>query len=296
MALRARLRLAASSCSGVRGGGLRRGARTRSLAPFADAADQLGAGKMPVAVVDGGRGGAVGEIQKDGVGADRAAALVPVEGRGAHALDQPAADQPQDVDLMRALAIGDAAALPDVELGGAARPRHPIGEVPGVDHADAAERAGRHDLAHARDRQIVAVRMPDLEDDAGARGRLDHRLRLLDADRHRLLGQDVLFRRAGLRDMLGMQFGRRRDVDGVEAASRSIDGRSGCTATPVSAATVSRISAAGSAIAASSKAGLPRIGGRNAQPAAPIPTIPIRILPDIPALTAVRLVTLAARE
>ena len=126
--------------------------------------------------------------------------------------------KPQDVDLMRALAIGDAAALPDVEFGCTPRARHPVGEVPGVDHADAAERAGRHDLPHARDRQVVAVRMPDLEDDAGALGRLDHRLRLLDADRHRLLGQDVLLRGAGFRDMIGVQLGRGRDIDSVERA------------------------------------------------------------------------------
>ena len=87
--------------------------------------------------------------------------------------------------------------------------------------------------------------MADLEHHAGALGGLDHRLRLLDADRHRLLGQDVLFRGADLRDMLGMQLGRRRDIDRVERRSRSIDGRSGCTAAPVSAAAVSRISGVG---------------------------------------------------
>ncbi len=47
------------------------------LAPLADAADQLGAGEMSVAVVDGGRRRAVGEIQKDRVRADRAAARRP---------------------------------------------------------------------------------------------------------------------------------------------------------------------------------------------------------------------------
>src|SRR5438105_3940175 len=83
-----------------------------------------GAGEVSVPVVDGGRGGAVYKIQPDGVGADRAAAVVPVEGGGAHALDQAAADQPQDVDLMRTLPVGDAATLPDVELGRPARPRH----------------------------------------------------------------------------------------------------------------------------------------------------------------------------
>ena len=60
--------------------------------------------------------------------------------------------------------------------------------------------------------------MPDLEDDAGALGRLDHRLRLVDADRHRLLGQDVLLRGAGFRDMAGVQLGRGRDIDGVKRA------------------------------------------------------------------------------
>src|ERR1041384_513242 len=38
------------------------------------------------------------------------------------------------------------------------------------------------------------------------------------------------------------------------------------------------MAASGSVIAASSNAGLPRIAGTNAQPAAPIPTMPMRIL------------------
>ena len=58
--------------------------------------------------------------------------------------------------------------------------------------------------------------MTDLQRHAGALGRLHHLLGLLDADRHRLFGEYVLFRRADLRDMLGMQFGRCRDVDGAE--------------------------------------------------------------------------------
>jgi hypothetical protein len=112
--------------------------------------------------------------------------------------------------------IGDATALRDIEFRGPPRAGHPIGEVPGMDHANAAERARRHDLAHPPDRQIVAVRMPDLENHAGAHGRLDHGSRLLDTNRHRLLGQDVFVRSAGLRDVLGMQFGRRRDVNRIE--------------------------------------------------------------------------------
>jgi hypothetical protein len=86
-----------------------------------------------------------------------------------------------------------------------------------VDHADAAERAGGDELAHAGDRQVIGVRMTDLQRHAGALRRLHHGLRLLDADRHRLLGQYVLSRRADLRDVLGMQLGRRRHIDRVDA-------------------------------------------------------------------------------
>src|SRR4029078_5493425 len=60
-----------------------------------------------------------------------------------------------------------------------------------------------------------------------------------------------------------------------------MDGRSGWPTAPVSPVTVSRMAASGSAIAARSNAGLPRIAGTNAQPAAPMPTIPMRFLPFI---------------
>ena len=97
--------------------------------------------------------------------------------------------------------------------------------------------------------------------------------------------------------MLGMQLGRRRDIDRVERARPQHRRQVGDAPQRRSrAAAVSRIAASGSAMAASSNAGLPRIAGTNAQPAAPIPTIPMRILPDMPALAAARLVTLAARE
>ena len=240
---------------------------------------------MSIAVVDRGRGGAVGEIQEDRVRADRAAARVPVERRGAHALHQPAADQPQDVDLVRALAVGDAAALRDIELGGAARPRHPVGEIPGVDHADAAERAGGDDLAHPRDRQIVGMRMADLEHDAGALGgRRSSPAPARRGSPSASRSGRASSRRTPARHARDAARSASRYRPRRARASRSIDGRSGYTAAPVSAATVSRISAAGSATAASSNAGLPRIAGTKAQPAAPIPTMPMRILPDIPAL------------
>ena len=119
---------------------------------------------------------------------------------------------------MRALAIGDAAALPDIEFGGTARPRHPVGEVPGVDHADAPHHARGNDLAHLRNRCIVGMRMADLKNDTRALGVRDHRLGLLDADRHRLLGEHMLLRGTGLRNVIGMQLRRRRDIDGVELA------------------------------------------------------------------------------
>src|ERR1700759_1895039 len=56
-----------------------------------------------------------------------------------------------------------------------------------------------------------------------------------------------------------------------------MDGRSANGLAPVSPAVVWRMVGSASAIAASLNAGLPWIAGTNAQPAAPIPTIPIRI-------------------
>ena len=96
------------------------------------------------------------------------------------------------------------------------RPVHPVGEVPGVDHSHAAEPAAPDDPAHSLDRRIEAMGMADHELDAGSVGRLDHALRVFEADRHGLLGQHVL---AGGNDqarMLGVKLGRRRDVHRVD--------------------------------------------------------------------------------
>jgi len=60
-----------------------------------------------------------------------------------------------ELDLVRALAIGHAAALCDIQFCRTARPRHPVGEIPGVQHPCAAKRAGCDDLAHPGNRQIV---------------------------------------------------------------------------------------------------------------------------------------------
>ena len=138
--------------------------------------------------------------------------------------------------------------------------------------------------------------MADLQRDAGALGGIDHRLRLLDADRHRLLGQHMLFRRADLRDMLGMQLGRRRHIDRVDIGLAQHRGQIG-----MRRGAGFRRHRGAHVFGRFRDRHEPelgahcRIAGRNAKPAAPIPTMPIPIFAAIFGLSPT-LVTLTARE
>jgi hypothetical protein len=189
-------------------------------APFADVEAKLRARQVAVAVVNGRGCGAVRELQPGRVGAGRSPRRVPVEGRGAHAFQEPAAEQADDVELVGALPVNDAAAKPGIEFVGTARPVDPVGEAPRVNHAQPAEVAAGDDLAHGPDGQVVAVRMPHQEHDPRSFRRGDHGLRAGQGRRHRLFGQHMLSRGAGEDHMFAVQFGRRSDVDGVEVTAR----------------------------------------------------------------------------
>ncbi len=89
--------------------------------------------------------------------ADHRALRIPVKGLRAHALHEAAADQAQDVELMRALPERDAAAERLIELFRAARTVDPIAVVDVVEQPRASEFAARDQLAHRPVRFVVAV-------------------------------------------------------------------------------------------------------------------------------------------
>ena len=115
----------------------------------------------------------------------------------AHAAHEAAAEQAHDVDLVRALAEHDAAALPRVELLGTARAIEEVGEIERGDHAHAAVASPLSISARAR--RIGASKLwlwPTTRCvPGGARG-VDHRLALGERERHRLFDEHVLAARA----------------------------------------------------------------------------------------------------
>src|SRR5690606_37490878 len=127
------------------------------MPPFGHVEGKVHAGEAAVAVVDGGGRRAIGEIEVGHVGADDAARSVHIEGACAYALRLAPAQQPDDVELVRPLAVGDAAALLLIELVGPARAIDPVGVAPGIDHAYTAQPAFVDDAPHGVYGHVVAV-------------------------------------------------------------------------------------------------------------------------------------------
>ncbi len=80
---------------------------------------------------------------------------------------------------MRSLAVGNAAALIDVELIGGARPEHPVGVGPNVQRAEPAKLAGANDLAHRANMRAKTLGMTAQEFDLVLDRRFDHALGFL---------------------------------------------------------------------------------------------------------------------
>src|SRR5712664_1209584 len=78
--------------------------RRLQLAPFAYVEAQVRAREPAVAVIDRRRGGAVLEVDENDVRADAAPVRVPIKRPGAHASGHAAAQEPEDVELVRTLA------------------------------------------------------------------------------------------------------------------------------------------------------------------------------------------------
>ena len=117
---------------------------------------------------------------------------IPCARERSHGRDPAAAEQPDDVDLVGGLVEHGAAALGGVELLGPARPVEEVGEVQRSDHPHAPELAALDQRARPADRGIEAVAVPDDEMRPGSLRRRDHVAAFVEAERHRLLDQDVL--------------------------------------------------------------------------------------------------------
>ena len=141
--------------------GARREARPRRarigrlrLPHLADPVGKLVGIETAVAVVDKRGESTVREREQRRIGALGRACQVPRAGRGAHAGNAAAADQPHDVDLVRRLVEHGAAALRGVEFLRPARAIEIIRVVQRRDHAHRAERAALNKRAQAQDRRI----------------------------------------------------------------------------------------------------------------------------------------------
>jgi hypothetical protein len=134
-----------------------------------------------------------------------------------------AGQQPNDVDLMRALAQDHAAAQRGVELLGPAQAIQKVGVILRGDHPDGADGTALDDLARAEYRTIEAVAVPDDEPRARALNGVDHRAGFRQRYRHRLLDQRVLAgscRGFDVRRMVLVRRGHVDDVDGRVGADR----------------------------------------------------------------------------
>src|SRR5207244_3992719 len=104
----------------------------------------------------------------------------------AYAAHHAPADVANDVNLVRCLQVDGAAALVGHQLVGHAGAVYQVRVVPRMDHAQLAQLAAAHDLAHEPNRRLrhlgVALHQPH----AVALGSIDHRLAFLDGQGHRL--------------------------------------------------------------------------------------------------------------
>src|SRR5688572_25177360 len=126
---------------------------------------------------------------------------------------------------MRGLVEHGAAAARGVELLRPARTVKVVGEVERGDHAQLAELPAFYQFPRTSYRGIKTVTMTHHELHTRLARRVDHAPALLEAERHRLLDQDVLAvlrREAG---MLGVELVGRGDIDDVDVggAAQSFD-------------------------------------------------------------------------
>ena len=142
---------------------------------------------------------------------------IPVERLRAHALRASAAEQAQNVELVRALAKRDATAARFIEFFGTPRTIHPIAIVHVVQLPRAAERTARDEFAHRAIRLVITVRVPDLQHHARAL-RAASIIACASSSVVAIgFSHSTCLPAVRCRDDLrGVQIGRRRDIHGVD--------------------------------------------------------------------------------
>src|SRR6202034_4361179 len=109
-----------------------------------------------------------------------------------HALADAAGDIADDVEHVRPLAVDETAALGGIDLARKPRPLHPIVEVPAIDLDHPAEAPADDHPPHRLDRRVEDLGVALHELHAALLGRRDHRVALIERDRHRLFADHVL--------------------------------------------------------------------------------------------------------
>ena len=160
--------------------------RRLCLAHFADSVHQRVAVEVPITAVGRTGEGTAAESQQRLIGAFGGTLGIPIAGMRKHGLHQAAAEQTQDVDLVRRLAVDDAATDCGVKLFGPARAVQKIGEVQRRQHAHRAKPPALDHCERAQHRQIEAVAVPDHHLHAGGCHRIHHAGALRQRDGQRL--------------------------------------------------------------------------------------------------------------
>ena len=186
----------------------------------ADPVGQFGAVKMSVRIESDGGGRAVLEFQVGRIGAFHAAGWIGDNGRAADATHHAASQHPHDVELDRALAQHQAALQRRrIEFFAAAGPVQPFIVIAGGDHDRSSQHAATDDLDHFEDAAVETLRMANQQPHTVAFGGADHRVAIIQRQRHRLIGDYLLAVLRSDDGVFGVQRIGREDVDGVDVRS-----------------------------------------------------------------------------
>ena len=170
---------------------------------------------MPVTAVNGAGERAAGKAQQGLVSTFGWTLGIPVAGMREDTLYQATAEQAQDIDLVRRLAVDDTAASGRVEFVGTPGTVQEVGVIESRQHAHRAETPALDQRARVQHGQIETVTVSDHHLHPGGCDGIHHLCALLQRDGHGLFDQQVFARRRSQCHVLGVQTMRRGNVDHV---------------------------------------------------------------------------------
>ena len=122
-------------------------------------------------------------------------------------------EQAHDIDLVRGLAVDDAAASARVQLFGAARAVEKIGVIERRNHSYAAVRAAADQFAGAQNRQVKTVAVAHNQEHTRSLCGIDHAGAVVQCERHGFFNQNMFAVSGSDAGVIGMELVGRGDVD-----------------------------------------------------------------------------------